>query len=511
MTARADRALRRVARWLSVVALAWPFAAGEVLASEPSAVEERHYLVELDGHPAGSVIERESRSTDRITSDLEMTLTLRRGDLEIELETVTRFVETLAHEPVSMSLRQVTGATVVEVAWTFSPRGVEARSIVGAGPATVKSEPLPAGPWLTPAAAAREMTRQVAARAPSFRFLTLDPSLGLEPVAVEMERLGDGSTLRVGERDIPTTRWRERMAGIESIVWLDAEAEVVRSEVEILGLPMALVLTDPEGAAAPRKAPELLARTLIRPDRAIEAPRATKTAIYRVRARSKELADLPSAAGQQATREGPQAFLVRVSADLPPLGPTLADSAPFLVSSTYLDHAHPRLRELLLQALDGQAETTPTERAEILRAFVHRYLQRYDLATAFVPASVVAEQKSGDCTESAVLLAALLRGAGIPSRVVDGLLYVEEFAGEREIFGYHMWTQAFVDGRWVDYDAITEGRFDATHIALGNSALDQPQGVSAASELGSAGHAPLEIEVISVERHPARMGAEVEP
>ncbi len=516
MTPRADRARPRAALHLPVLALVSALAGGALTdcparADEPSAVEERHYLVELDGHPAGSVLERESRSVDQITSDLELKLTLKRGDFEVELETVTRFVETVTHEPLAMSLRQVSGGTVVEVAWSFSRDGVEARSSVGVGPATVKTEPVPAGPWLTPAAAAREMSRQVAAGTARFRFRTLDPSLGLEPVELEMERLGDGGALRVGVREIPTTRWRERMAGIESMVWLDREGEVVRSEVEILGLPMALVLTDREGASAPRKAPELLARTLIRPDRRIENPREATTATYRVRARSKELADLPSEAGQRATREDPRSFLVRVSAELPPAGALLADPAPYLASSTYLDHAHPRLRELLRRALEGQADQAATERAEVLRAFVHRYLHRYDLATAFVPASVVAEQRSGDCTESAVLLAALLRGAGIPSQVVDGLLYVEEFEGEREIFGYHMWAQAFVDGRWVDYDAITEDRFDATHLALGHSALDQPQGFSAASELGSASQVPLEIEVISVERHPARMEPEVEP
>ena len=46
------------------------------------------------------------------------------------------------------------------------------------------------------------------------------------------------------------------------------------------------------------------------------------------------------------------------------------------------------------------------------------------------------------------------------------------------IFGYHMWTQAWIDdtgrdgGRWVDLDAtLDDPPFDATHIALATGAM----------------------------------------
>ena len=76
-----------------------------------------------------------------------------------------------------------------------------------------------------------------------------------------------------------------------------------------------------------------------------------------------------------------------------------------------------------------------------------------------------------------VLLAAVLRAMKIPSRTVSGLVYAEEFLGEKGIFGYHMWTQAWIgqgaEGKWVDLDATLESTagFDATHIALSTSAM----------------------------------------
>ena len=100
-------------------------------------------------------------------------------------------------------------------------------------------------------------------------------------------------------------------------------------------------------------------------------------------------------------------------------------------------------------------------------------------------ASEAARTREGDCTECAVLLAALLRANGIPSRCVNGLVYSEDdFAGQKDVFVYHMWTQAWIaldnddkpgeDGQqagyWLDLDSAM-WRYSAGHIALGVSAM----------------------------------------
>src|SRR5690606_5201760 len=99
----------------------------------------------------------------------------------------------------------------------------------------------------------------------------------------------------------------------------------------------------------------------------------------------------------------------------------------------------------------------PAVIAEKLRRFVHSYISNKSLDVGLASASEVCRTREGDCTEHATLLAAALRFAGIPSRVVSGLIYAEEFAGRSRIFGYHMWTQALLPDdagamRWVDLD-----------------------------------------------------------
>ena len=65
-----------------------------------------------------------------------------------------------------------------------------------------------------------------------------------------------------------------------------------------------------------------------------------------------------------------------------------------------------------------------------------------------------------------VLLAALARAEGSPSRVVAGSVYYQKaFVG-------HMWTEVYV-GKWVPLDATrSDPRVGADHIAFSVSSLD---------------------------------------
>jgi transglutaminase-like putative cysteine protease len=148
----------------------------------------------------------------------------------------------------------------------------------------------------------------------------------------------------------------------------------------------------------------------------------------------------------------------------------------YLKASPALDSEDPKVKQLLERAMRGApSKLTAAEKGERLRQFVHRFIKRKDLSVGMATASEVARTAQGDCTEHAVLLAALLRAAEIPSRTVAGLIYVDEFLGRSAVFGYHMWAEAWIGGRWVDLDAtLDDVPFDAAHIALDMSAMNDP-------------------------------------
>jgi len=81
-------------------------------------------------------------------------------------------------------------------------------------------------------------------------------------------------------------------------------------------------------------------------------------------------------------------------------------------------------------------------------------------------ASEVATRREGDCTEHAVLAAALARGAGIPARVVLGLALIHD-ARHYGSYG-HAWAELRIDGRWVVADAVLrKQKFPVRYLPFG--------------------------------------------
>jgi hypothetical protein len=75
-------------------------------------------------------------------------------------------------------------------------------------------------------------------------------------------------------------------------------------------------------------------------------------------------------------------------------------------------------------------------------------------------------QMRGDCTEHSLLSVALLRAAGIPSRRVDGVVYMKNGDDVPALY-WHEWVEAYV-GEWTQLDpTFGETVAHATHLALG--------------------------------------------
>ncbi|MEI7835766.1 MAG: transglutaminase-like domain-containing protein, partial [Planctomycetota bacterium] len=122
--------------------------------------------------------------------------------------------------------------------------------------------------------------------------------------------------------------------------------------------------------------------------------------------------------------------------------------------------------KIVAAARKAIGETTDAlQAARKLEAFVRTYIDKKDLSVGYASAAEVLETRQGDCTEHAVLLAALCRAVGIPAQIVDGMAHVSEWAGRRDVFGPHAWVRVYVGGRWVHLDAALG--YDAGHIMLG--------------------------------------------
>jgi len=107
-------------------------------------------------------------------------------------------------------------------------------------------------------------------------------------------------------------------------------------------------------------------------------------------------------------------------------------------------------------AVRAAAEAAATEigaskRVPELTNWVARYISRKTFSRSFDLASIVAARREGDCTEHAVLLAALVRVRKIPARVVIGLALLEGSKGVLAVG--HAWVEWHDGKHWLLADA----------------------------------------------------------
>jgi transglutaminase-like putative cysteine protease len=139
-----------------------------------------------------------------------------------------------------------------------------------------------------------------------------------------------------------------------------------------------------------------------------------------------------------------------------------APGAAFTESSYFITSADPRVQQLARQAI--APERDPWKKALRIERWVKANMQ-VRTHEALATADHVARTLEGDCTEFAMLTAAMCRAAGIPSRTSVGLIYADVRSGP--VFAFHMWTEVWIDGRWRAIDAtLGQGRVGAAHLKI---------------------------------------------
>jgi hypothetical protein len=113
-------------------------------------------------------------------------------------------------------------------------------------------------------------------------------------------------------------------------------------------------------------------------------------------------------------------------------------------------------------------ERDPWRAARALQIWTSENMQ-FDAGIAIAPASEVARNRRGTCFGYSMLLGALTRAAGIPSRLRMGYVY----AGG--IWGGHAWIDVRIKGRWIPLDAAlySPGAADAARFSFFTSALEE--------------------------------------
>lgn len=124
-------------------------------------------------------------------------------------------------------------------------------------------------------------------------------------------------------------------------------------------------------------------------------------------------------------------------------------------SSFVVDFDQAAFGEPVSQLQQNGGKVTAAE----VTAFVGKYIEKKTYARGFDVASRVANTRSGDCSEHAVLTAALLRRFGVAARLVFGvvLVAIDDPAGGSSISAVgHAWVEQFDGKVWTIADAALQ-------------------------------------------------------
>ncbi len=461
-------------------------------AATPFTAQEHWYRISIDGTDAGWQRTSEAPDARGTRSASESYLRVGRDGASTEIRIRWELVEDALGTPLECTVEQWVGAAPTRTRAEFGPDGVRARSESGGRSVEQTMPALPPG-CLGPAAAARHIESQRSAGARRISCTTVDPASGLGPVGIV-------TVPAAGDRCWSTTT---TVVPAPTTECLDERGDVVRAESK-LGIGV-FVLTRMDRALAQAPLPgagggvDVLRRSVVAIRPPADGLLAAGRAVLVVRARSGALLPLPSSGSQRVDAAAGGAS-ARVSVDASrgsaPSGGE-AEDARYRSASPIVDSDDPAIRDAVQRAIAG-VSGGQAARAEAMRAFVHGHVTGKDLESVYASASSVLRERSGDCTEHAVLLAAMLRAGGIPSRLAAGVVYAREFAGVRGCFAWHMWTQALIDGQWRDLDATLAARaFHAGHILVATGAQDGPSIDPAfAAMVMSVGDLAIEVESV---------------
>ncbi len=249
-----------------------------------------------------------------------------------------------------------------------------------------------------------------------------------------------------------------------STTWVDAETFeplMLETDFPALGGRLVFLRTTKEAATAPVTKPvEMFNAQSIRLDREIPGIHGKGSVVYKV---SAPRDDDPSTIFPADTRQEVKnldakagTLELHVSARHGPAKDAPAQPAPgkeFTSSNYFLNWDNDGVKGHAAKAVAGlPATATAWDKAVAVEKWVRANMKAFEFSQAMTTADNVAKNLSGDCTEYAMLAAAMCRALGVPSRTALGVVYAPG-PGGKPYLAYHMWTEVYAGDQWVPIDA----------------------------------------------------------
>lgn len=434
------------------------FAATQALAE----VDRTWRAVLFDGRKVGHALtEREVMGGGEVRTAEIMSLEIQRDGVSVSMSSLEETTESDAGEPLSFRAEIKTAGQTLSYRGTRQTDGTFKVAIDGAGSARVQTLKLP--PF------AKFFEAQRAALSTALKdgtsLLAIDAFVPSQLETVPLE------TSFKGRRRVELMQSEEQLMEIEQVVrfasgpmqvnaFVTDDFDAQRIRMDLLGMKIELLACDEACATAPNQPLDFLDRLVLDAPRALSKTDLAQPLRYTLRIDGTDLQ--PAQTNHQSVASEGDDGRIEIVVDPAARGSGEIDPI-YTLPSAWVQSDSVILQDLAKRAA-GKA-TEPAEKMANAEAFVREYIFGKTLSVGYASALEVATSRQGDCTEHALLLTGIARALGIPARVATGLAYVPSFGDREDVFVPHAWTEAFIDGRWVGFDAALSG-FDSGHLAL---------------------------------------------
>ncbi len=378
---------------------------------------------------------------------------------------MTQVVDTVVYtdekyDPLKEVFSMSSGGKTATVTARFTKSSIECDVSAGSG-SSKKTIPIPEGPSLiadplfTTSGTFPEVGKQYDSR--YFNPLTL----ALEDLTVKVDKR---EKITVGGKEYDTVLLEDITPILNMQVWQEADGGIVQVK-SMMGITMKRMSREEALATDGKAKPEDFAiLTNAKSDKPIPHPREVKslTAVLTGIDDPKMLITdsrqtVTPVEGKPAAKFAIKAatFNKSKSAKRPI---TNADLHEYLIATPYVDSDESGIVTQSKQIVGS--ETNAYAACAKIRAWIHANVKVKGDIGITRSGSDVLKSKVGVCRDYAILFASLARSAGVPCKVVSGLIYTEG------AFYYHAWVECWV-GKWVPFDATLPSDFvDATHVKL---------------------------------------------
>ena len=439
--------------------------------------ETEYFAVFMEGKKIGHAIQSRVTADGKVATTEKVSMQVSRADVPVSMNTTETNIETTDGKPLGFAVVQDFGLMTMNVSGTVNEQGIVNMTVTSMGGEQKRTFEWPSGAMM----------------AEGLRLLGLKKGLkeGLEYSAklfspgsiqaIEAEiHIGPKRNVDLLGRVVALTEIETvlKVPGAGEIVstsYVDGDLRVQKSIAPMMGMQIEIIACPKEFALGENDVLEVIGKLFLPSPMRIENVNSAKSISYHLGPTSPgEKLTIPPNDNQIVEQDKDGGVILTVK----PVAAVAGVEFPYkgrdknILEATkpnrFLQSDRREIIELADRAVGGTKDAA--EAVKRIEAFVSEYIENRNLSIGYASAVEVAASRQGDCSEFAVLTAAMCRAVGIPAQVVSGAVYVQDWSGFDEGFGGHTWVQAYVGGKWLGLDAtfkgVGHGGYGPGHIAL---------------------------------------------